>query len=123
VAAESVPVLSSPKSIASRDSLWEHCRNNLGIARLLVQEGRPEALLATACRGAVENAYRAALEHVGAPFDGDLRRALEHLSAPAEFGARVERSRGAERLDAAEQAVAWVARYLRAEAPERGWGF
>ncbi len=31
-------------------SLWEHCRNNLGIARLLVHEGRPRVLVETACR-------------------------------------------------------------------------
>ena len=122
MAAEAVAVLASPTSTAARDGLWEDCRNNLGIARLLVQEGRPEALLATACRGAVENACRAALEHSGAPFDGDPRRAFEHLSAP-DLWAHVERSTGSERLTAAEQAVAWVARYLRAEAPERGWGF
>lgn len=123
MAAEAVPVLSPPNAIAARDSLWGHCRNHLAIARLLAQEGRPEPFLATACHAAVESACRAALEHSGAPFDGDLWRAFDHLSAPAELLARVERSSGSERLTAAEQAVAWVARYLRAEAPERGWGF
>jgi hypothetical protein len=123
LAAEVVPVLTSPHTLAARDSLWEHCRNHLAIARLLAQEGRPEPFLATACHGAVENACRAALEHSGAPFDGDLASALDHLSAPPELLARIERSHGSERLTAAESAVAWVARYLRAEAPERGWGF
>lgn len=123
MAAEAVPVLTPSTSVAVRDGHWEDCRNNLGIARLLVQEGRPEPLLATACKGAVECACRAALELSGAPFDGDLARALDHLSAPVELLEGVERSRGSERLTAAERAVAWVARYLRAEAPERGWGF
>ena len=40
--------------LPARDVLWDHCRNNLGIARLLVQEGRPEPLVATACWMAVE---------------------------------------------------------------------
>ena len=46
-------------SEAARDVLWDHCRNNLGIARLLVHEGRPETLVATACLMAVESACRA----------------------------------------------------------------
>ena len=46
---------------AQRDLLWEHCRNSLGIARLLAHEGRPEPLVATACHSAVEAALRAAL--------------------------------------------------------------
>ncbi len=123
MAAEAVSVLASPTWIAVRDCHWEHCRNNLGIARLLVQEGRSEPLLATACRGAVENACRAALEHSGAPFEGDLSRAFDHLSAPVELLAELERAQGPERLTAAERVVAWVARYLRAEAPERAWGY
>ena len=44
-----------------RDALWEQCRNSLGIARLLAQEGRPRALVETACRTAVESACRAGL--------------------------------------------------------------
>ena len=47
------------------DELWDHCRNSLGIARLLHHEGRPEPLVSTACRLAVETACRAALEQVG----------------------------------------------------------
>ena len=111
------------EAVVARDHLWEHARNSLGIARLLVFEGRPETLAATACWTAVECACRAALEHSGLPFDGDLGRALEYLSAPAELLAALESRRGAERLAAAETAVAWIARYLRAESPERSWGF
>ena len=107
----------------SRDTLWEHARNSLGIARLLVQEGRPEALVATACHSAVENAIRAALEHAGAPYDGDPVHGAGSLSVPEELLPAVGSSRGAGRLAATEVAVGWVAGYLRAEAPERSWGF
>ena len=103
--------------------LWEHSRNSLGIARLLVHEGRPEALVATACWSAVENAFRAALDHAGAPYDGDLQRAAAALSVPEGLLLAVGSSRGERRLAAAEKAVGWVAGYLRAEAPERSWGF
>lgn len=104
-------------------ALWEHSRNSLGIARLLVSEARPEALVATACRAAVENACRAALEHCGAPFDGDLQRAFVALSGPSELLDAVESTRGLARVSAAERLVAWIARFLRAEAPDRAWGF
>lgn len=104
-------------------ALWEHSRNSLGIARLLVHEGRSDALIATACRSAVENACRAALERCGAPFDGNVGRAFRALSAPDGLLEAVEVATGAEQLCAAERTVAWIARYLRAEAPDRAWGF
>ena len=53
------PMVAGP---SPRDMLWDHCRNNLGIARLLVHEGRPESLVATACWMAVESACRAVLD-------------------------------------------------------------
>ena len=106
-----------------RDTFWEHARNSLGIARLLAHEDRPEALLATACRSAVENACRAALDHSGLPFDGNLARALSYLSAPERLLDELETSFGPQRLAAAEKAVAWLAAYLRAEVPEKAWGF
>ena len=115
-----LPLTSAP---TARDILWEHCRNSLGIARLLVQEGRPEPLVATACLMAVESACRAALEHVGFPFDGDVDRALERLSAPWELRSGLADGSGRQRLAAAEQVVAWLASYLRSEAPERSWGY
>jgi hypothetical protein len=106
-----------------RDALWDHCRNNLGIARLLVQEGRPAYLVGTACQMAVESAVRTALEHRGLVFDGDLHRALERLAAPTELAEVAGWTGSATRLAAAERAVGWVASWLRREAPERGWGF
>ena len=63
---------SVPAHGCERDRLWEHSRNALGIARLLVHEGRPEPLVDTACRTAVEAAGRAALEQAGMRFDGDV---------------------------------------------------
>jgi hypothetical protein len=104
-------------------ALWEHSRNSLGIARLLVNEGRPEALVATACWAAVENACRAALEHCGAPFDGDLERAFQALSGPPDLLGAVGAAHGPDRVSAAERLVAWIARFLKAEAPDRAWGF
>jgi hypothetical protein len=114
--------LAGTAPVSRRDSLWEDCRNSLGIARLLVQERRPEALLATACRVAVESACRAALEQRGTVYDGDLEGALGRLGAPVELGSG-HGVRGAERLAEAEKAVAWMADRLRREAPERTWGF
>jgi hypothetical protein len=108
--------------VSRRDLLWEDCRNSLGIARLLAQERRPEELLATACRLAVENACRAALDQRGIPYDGDLGETLGRLDAPLGLGA-VEMFRGAQRLAEAERAVAWFAERLRREVPERTWGF
>jgi hypothetical protein len=105
-----------------RDMLWEDCKNSLGIARLLVQERRPEELVATACRMAVESACRAALDQRGIRYDGDLGETLGRLGAPLDLGA-VDTFRGAQRLTEAERAVAWFAERLRREAPERTWGF
>jgi hypothetical protein len=113
--------LADPVS-SRRDILWEDCRNSLGIARLLVQERRPEALLATACRVAVESACRAALDHHGERYDGDLLGTLARLGAPLDLAAP-RGVRGAERLAEAERAVGWVANRLRREAPERTWGY
>lgn len=107
---------------ALRDSLWEHCRNSLGTARLLHQEGRPGPLVATACRMAVETACRAALTQAGLSFEGDLEQSLRRLSAPSDMWELQECGRAARRLAAAERAVAWVAAYLRRAAPERSWG-
>jgi hypothetical protein len=109
---------------ARRDRLWSECRNSLGIARLLVHEARPPALAATACRLAVENACRAALEHLGLPYDGDLERALHDLKVDAEW---LESTGGdvAERelLLATERTVGSIAAFLRDAEPARSWGF
>lgn len=103
------------------DDLWEHCRNSLGIARLLHHEGRPEALVATACRLAVETACRAALEQVGLDYDGDLELALVRLAAPRDVWELQQAGPAARRLASAERAVAWFAAYLRHVAPARPW--
>ena len=105
-----------------RDALWEHCRNSLGTARLLHHEGRPESLVATACLMAVEMACRAALTQAGLPFEGDLQQSLRRLKAPSDMWELQESGRASRRLAAAERAVAWVAGYLRREAPDRSWG-
>jgi len=109
---------------SARDAHWMHCRNSLGIARLLVQEGRPRALVRTSCLMAVESACRAALDQGGLRFDGDLRRAMACLAAPRDLwsGAGAD-TPGAELLSEAERTVEWIAAYLRGEAPERSWGF
>ncbi|MGE0455157.1 MAG: hypothetical protein AB7O37_08370 [Vicinamibacteria bacterium] len=108
---------------ARRDVLWADSRNSLGVARLLVHEGRPETFVATVCRLAVESACRAALEHSGLSFDGDLDHALGALDAPPGLLDRMETARGTERLAATERAVGWISDYLRGEAPDRSWGF
>jgi hypothetical protein len=108
---------------AERDVLWQHSRNALGVARLLVNEDRPEALIATSCHVAVEMACRAALEQTGLRFDGNVRQALRWLAAPSDLWPSVESASGLRRLVAAERAVAWVAGYLKNEAPERSWGY
>ncbi len=114
-----------PRATAAspRDANWDHARNALGIARLLVHDGRPESLVETACRTAVEAASRAALEQAGMRFDGDSESALIRLAAPRELldGARVSGAR--QRLESSERIVAWVAAYLRSESPERSWGY
>ena len=107
-----------------RDVLWEHCRNSLGIARLLLTEGRPDPLVSTACRMALENACRAALEQAGLEFDGDLSRALQRLGALTDVGELEAAAVAAGQvLATAEKAIARVAAYLRDAAPERSWGF
>ena len=113
-----------PLAATRRDRLWVDCRNSLGIARLLVNVARPPALAATACRLAVENACRAALEHLGLPYDGDLVRALRELQVDAEWSA----STGGEVHDrelllAAERTVGSIASFLRDAEPARSWGF
>jgi hypothetical protein len=109
--------------LTPRDTLWEDCRNGLGIARLLVQEQRPDALVATACRVAVENGCRAALVQAHITFDGDVDQALAALDAPPELRMPPGPLRGAERLRAAERVVGWLASYLKSEAPGRSWGY
>jgi hypothetical protein len=106
----------------SRELHWERCRNSLGIARLLLHEGRPAPLVATACQVATEAACRAALEHRGAAFDGDVARALDQLAAPAWLSEGEART-AADGLAAAEKIVGWVAEYLRSAAPGRNWGY
>lgn len=115
-----LPPIAAP--LTERDRLWDHCKNALGIARLLVREGRPTPLVDTACHMAVEAACRTALEQAGLPFEGDPARALGYLSAPADLWA-AECGAPDERLVGAERLVAWIAGYLRAEAPERPWGY
>jgi hypothetical protein len=105
-----------------RDALWEHCRNSLGTARLLHQEDRPDGLVATACLMAVETACRAALVQAGLPFEGNLEQSLRRLRAPSDTWELQESGTASRRLAAAERAVAWVAGYLRREAPDRSWG-
>jgi hypothetical protein len=112
-----------PLSRASVESapLWEHCRNSLGIARLLAHEGRPEAFVATACRMALENGCRAALEQAGMPFDGNLDSALRRLQLD-DVDVDEARTTGAERLAATERTLSRIAAYLRGLVPERTWG-
>jgi hypothetical protein len=115
----------APPVVASRprDVFWEHCRNNLGIARLLVHEGRPEALVATACWMAVESACRAALEQARLPYDGDLEASLQQLAAPPDIWELQQAGLPVRRLAGAERAVAWMASYLKRGAPDRTWGY
>ena len=103
--------------------LWKHCRNSLGIARLLVEEGRANVLVETACRMTVESACRAGLAQSGLAFDGDMVRALWLLAAPRDLLASGPDEPAAARLAAAERVVGWVADYLRSEAPEHPWGY
>lgn len=107
---------------SQRDLLWEHCRNNLGIARLLLRERRPEPLVATACEMAVETAVRAALHHAGEPFAGHVGSALRQLEAPADLWPP-ERVHPSQHLAEAERVVGWLSGYLRRAAPERHWGY
>ena len=109
---------------ADRDAFWAHCRNALGIARLLVQEGRAIGLVDTACYLTVDSACRAGLAQAGRAYDGDPARALVSLAAPRELWPPPERPSSAhERLRLTERVVAWIAAYLRSEAPEHRWGY
>ena len=123
------PLIADPPSFpvvppgALRDRLWNDCRNSLGIARLLVSEARPQALAATACRLAVESACRAALEHLGLPYDGDLARALHDLKVDAEWASTGAEVAERELLLAAERTVGSIASFLRDAEPARSWGF
>jgi hypothetical protein len=108
---------------APGEPLWEHCRNSLGIARLLVYERRSDRLVATACRMAVETACRVAMEQAGRPFDGDAGRAMAELQAPDTLQIDPPGLHGADMLALAERRVTWVAGWLRAEAPDRTWSF
>lgn len=106
-----------------RDRLWDHCRNSLGIARLLVNEGRPQALVATACHLALESACRAAISQCGFLYDGSVERSLTKLAAPPEVLAAPTGESSLARLKSTEQAIEWLAAFLRGEAPERTWGY
>ena len=106
-----------------RDSLWQHGRNSLSIARLLLHDGRPEALVDTACSAAVEAACRAALAQAGLFYDGDVHHALARLAAPRDLWAPNGVGPAAATLAAAERALGWISGYLRSEAPEHSWGF
>ena len=106
-----------------RDRLWGDCRNSLGIARLLVHEGRPEALVGTACRLSVESGCRAVLEQLGLPYDGDLDQALLDLEVEAEWAASAGGVSPRALLLAAERTVGSIAAFLRDADPGRSWGF
>jgi hypothetical protein len=108
---------------AAADREWVHSRNALGIARLLVHEGRPEELVGTACRMSVEAACRVALEHAGFPYDGDLERSLWRLSAPKDLLQGLNDGPPATRLAACERALGFLSAYLRSESPGRSWAF
>jgi hypothetical protein len=111
-------------SWAEPDALWQHCRNSVGIARLLLHERRPAGLLDTACRTAMEYACRAALHVHGHDFDGDLPRALERLAAPPELAWEVSGARDcAQRLAITERVLAFAAHRLRETLPGRSWGY
>ena len=94
------------------DDLWEHCRNSLGIARLLVHDRRPDNLVATACRMAVEAACRLACEQRGLRWDGNLQRVLDRLEAPAPLRVEPLGLAGSARLQLAERRVTWLASLL-----------
>jgi hypothetical protein len=100
---------------------WEECRNGLGIARLLVSERRPEPLVATACRMAVESACRTALEQAGLPWSGDVDSALARLRIHRVSVEEAPTPRSL--LLAAEETVALIATWLRRQEPSRTWGF
>jgi hypothetical protein len=112
--------LSSPTA-ADRNLVWEHCRNALGIARLLVQEDRSTQLVDTACHLAVDCACRVAMDEADLVYDGDPGRALSGLGAPRHVWPLGDGD-VLERLRATERAVGWLATYLKSEAPHHSWG-
>jgi hypothetical protein len=105
----------------AQDALWEECRNNLGIARLLVSERRPESMVATACRMAIETACRAALDHAGLPWSGDVDSALDRLRVHRVSPDEAPTPRSL--LLTAEETIALIAAWLRRQEPGRSWGF
>ena len=106
---------------SDRQALWEHCRNSLGIARLLAQERRASELVDTACYLAVDSACRAALFAAHHAYDGDPGRALHRLAAPR--GLWPVGGTAQDRVRATEAIVGWLAAYLRGEAPEHRWSY
>jgi hypothetical protein len=117
------PERAQDPALPVRDRAWGHCRNALGIARLLVHEGRPAELVDTACQMALEAACRAALDRTGLRYDGDVERSLQLLAAPHDLLVGLEVGPPAARLAACERGVGFLANYLRSEAPERSWRF
>jgi len=107
---------------ADRNVVWEHCRNALGIARLLVQEHRSADLVDTACHLAVECACRVAMEEADLLYDGDPGRALVALAAPRALWPLPAEADARGRLRATERIVVWIATFLKSEAPHRSWG-
>jgi hypothetical protein len=106
------------------EALWQHSRNSVGIARLLLHEQRPVGLLDTACRAAMEYACRAALQAAGQDFPGDVARSLERLAAPPDvLGRTSDPCEGLARLAAAERVVAWASAQLRRMHPDRAWRY
>jgi hypothetical protein len=79
-------------------------------------------MIDTACGAAVEAACRAALAQAGLFYDGDVHRSLTRLAAPRDLWEPEQIESGAATLAAAERALAWIAGYLRSEAPEHSWG-
>jgi hypothetical protein len=115
----STPVSSA--AAAGRNLGWERCRNALGIARLLVQEGRSVELVSTACHLAVDCACRVATDEADLVYDGDPGQALAGLSAPRGLWPLGEGD-ARERLRATERIVEWLAAFLKSEAPHHSWG-
>jgi hypothetical protein len=107
------------------EALWQHSRNSVGIARLLLHERRPVGLLDTACRAAMEYACRAALHAAGQAFSGDVARSLECLAAPQELVGEVSELRegAAAHLAATERVLAWAAGQLQRACPDRAWRY
>ena len=107
---------------ADRNLVWEHCRNALGIARLLVQEHRSSDLVDTACHLAVDCACRVAMDEAGLVYDGDPGRALPSLAAPRALWPLPADQDTRSRLRATERVVVWIATFLKSEAPHHTWG-